>query len=260
MATQRTRALMLRSVDFGESDRILHLLLPDTGRVTAIAKGAKRSVKRFSGALDLFNLLHIDIDRRRPNAMARLDQASVIGHFPTLRVDPARFALGCYLLELLDRMAPEGGARPDMQRLFAFAQAALGMIADRRPDDRLRTLLELRALDALGLRPELIRCVRCGSEPEEATLGFHVGDGGPVCAGCRGAGDALLPVHRGTLRSLDRGLRFDIDQLDRLVLSEQALQEARSLVSRFQHFHVGIPLKSEAFLDRVLTGPSGSPN
>ena len=47
MATFQTEALILRAVDFGESDRILHLLVPDMGRLTAIAKGARRSVRRF---------------------------------------------------------------------------------------------------------------------------------------------------------------------------------------------------------------------
>ncbi len=75
MATVQTEALVLRIVDFGESDRILHLLLPGEGRVTAIAKGARRSVRRFAGTLDLFHHLRVQFERRR-GGMARLDQAT----------------------------------------------------------------------------------------------------------------------------------------------------------------------------------------
>jgi hypothetical protein len=59
-------------------------------------------------------------------------------------------------------------------------------------------------------------------------------------------------VQLGTLRSLEQGLHFELDQLHRLVMSPQALAEARGLVTRFQRFHVGVELRSERFLDQVL--------
>ena len=71
--------------------------------------------------------------------MARLEHAQLIQTFHALRTDPTRFALGCYLLELLDRLAPEGGARADAKRMFGFALEALATLDDERPDLRLRT-------------------------------------------------------------------------------------------------------------------------
>jgi DNA repair protein RecO (recombination protein O) len=243
-------------VDFGESDRILHLLLPDSGRLTAIAKGARRSKKRFSGTLDLFNYVRVQLDRRKPNSMARLDQARLISCFSGLRRSPARYGMGCYLLELLDRLAPESGVRADTRRLFHFAVRALGVLSEKTPDTRLRTILELRALDALGLRPELRRCVRCGGAPEhDGVLDFHVSEGGPVCGSCGGHLEGLLRLQLGTARALEQGLRFDLDRLERLVLPPSALSEARQLLGRFQRFHLGVELRSEAFLDQMVSDP-----
>ena len=244
MATLRSEALVLRSVDFGESDRILHLLVPERGRLTVIAKGARRSVKRFGGTLDFFNHLKVQIERRRPSSMARLEQSQLIHTYVPIRMDPRRFALGSYLLELLDRLAPEGGAPQDMRRLFGFALAALTRLSERGPDASLRAILELRALDALGLRPELGRCVRCGREvpshaPRDATAGFSVADGGPLCGACAAPVTGLLKVHLGTLRALDGALRMPIDRLDRLVLPKQALVEARQLLRAISAFPRG---------------------
>ena len=259
MRGSETEALILRSVDFGESDRILHLLTPGSGRLTAIAKGARRSVRRFGGTLDLFNHLRVEVDFGRRTSMARLDQARLIGSFEPLRVDSGRFALGCYLLELFDRLAPEGGNRADMRRLFDFALGALRTIATWEPSLRLRTLLELRALDALGLRPELRDCVRCGeSAGRNAEVDFHVADGGAVCGACAPRMEGLLRVHLGTLRALEQGLRLDFDRLDRLGMGGRSLDEAQQLLSRFQRFHVGVELRSEQFLDRILQQP-GAP-
>ena len=248
---------MLRTRDFGESDRIAHLLLPDTGRVSAIAKGARRSVKRFPGALDLFHHLRVQIDRRRAGALARLDQATLLRSFPGLRAAPARFALGCYLLELLDRLAPEAAAPGDARHLFRFALAALETLERAPVDARLRTLLELRALDALGLRPELRRCVRCGAEAvgRAGRVRFHVADGGPVCERCAPEGEGCVPVALGTLRALEQGLRFELADLHRLALGPAALGEARALIGRFERFHVGVELRSQRFLDQQLGAP-----
>jgi len=282
------QALVLRVVDFGESDRIVHLLTPERGRLAAIAKGAKRSVRRFPGSLDVFNLLRVEIAPvRRPGAMARLEQARLVGWYPGLRVSPGRFALGCYLVELLDRGAPEGGA--ETAALFRFAREALALVEASPADRRLRVLLELRALDALGLRPELARCVRCGGEPlpsapparrarpggrgggapggsgapgagASPAVAFHVPEGGPLCPACALRAPAVLRVRPGTLRALEQALRLDLSRLGRLVLRGAALAEAGVLVERLVRFHVGLELRSAAFLDQALGGAeAGAP-
>lgn len=252
MTTLLTEALILRNVDFGESDRILHLLTPETGRITVIAKGARRSKKRFPGTLDLFNHLDVQIERRRPTSMPLLEAARLRVTLHKLRTDPRRFALGCYLLELLDRLAPEGGAQVDHRRLFDFGLGALQMINRQSPDLRLRTLLEVRVLDALGIGPELSVCVRCGGTLDDEPAGlihFHVAEGGPCCRRCAPEGQQLLPVHRDTLRALERSRVLPADQLARLALGGAALDEARALLTRFLRFHVGLELRSVAFLD-----------
>jgi DNA repair protein RecO (recombination protein O) len=261
VAAQRTEALVLRSADVGESDRILHLLVRDCGRLTVVAKGARRSRRRFAGTLDLFNHLRIEVERHRVRSLARLEQATLLEAFTPLRADNARFALGCTLIELLDRLAPEGAVRADAERLFSFALGALRCVARRAPDARLRTLLELRTLDALGLRPELGLCVRCGARVEGTRVDFLVSEGGPRCAGC-GVGAApggLLRVHLGTLRALEQGLRLELERLDRLALSTDALREAGELLRRFQRFHLGIELRSERFLDETLAARERGP-
>ncbi len=131
------------------------------------------------------------------------------------------------------------------------------MVATRAPDSRLRTLIELRALDALGVRPEFSRCVRCGSSPAgRSAIGFHVADGGVVCDPCCAQLDGILRVQPGTLRALEQGLRLDFERLDRLVMGGTLLAEARQLLGRFQRFHLGVELRSEPYLDRVLRSPA----
>ncbi|CAG0962966.1 DNA repair protein RecO [Myxococcaceae bacterium] len=254
--TLHTDALVLRVVEFGESDRILHLLTPETAKLTAIAKGARRSKRRFGGTLDVFNHLRVGVVRRGIS-MARLEQAALVSASHEIRRDAARYAVACYLIELLDRLAPEGGARADARRLFSFALSALAALEARRPDARIRALLELRALDALGLRPELDACVRCGGGLGAGGVRFHVGEGGPLCAPCRqGVPEgATVAISLGTLRTLAQGLRFDVQALERLAMPAASIAEARRLLARFARFHLGVELQSERFLNEII--PSG---
>ncbi len=259
MTTLHTQALLLRASDFGESDRILQLLTPATGRISVIAKGARRSVKRFGGNLDLFNQLRVQIERRRPQTLARLELARLVGAFHGLRTHPQRFALACYLLEVLSRLAPEGGSRAESERLFRFAASALAWLDASEPTPATRPLLEFRTLDAVGLRPELGRCVRCGArlgQGDGPRVAFLIGDGGPRCARCRTPGEAGFSLQLGTLRALETSLDFELRQLDRIVLGQRATDEAQRLLQRFLRFHVGPELRSERFLARL--GPRGS--
>ena len=250
-------AILLRAVDYGESDRIVHLLTERGGRLTAIAKAARRSHRRFPGTLDVFNHLKVE-GRQKPRAsMAFLEKAMLVEPHLGLRRDPVRYALGSFLIEMLDRLAPEGIVGEDAERLFAYATESLRLVARVSPSSSLRVLLELRGLDALGLRPELGRCVRCGRVAgdeiaHDHRVHFHVPDGGIVCTACSLRLDGLVPVELGTLRSLAAGLAVPADQVHRIVLSPRMLAQAARLVFRFQRFHVGVELRSERFLDEVL--------
>lgn len=255
MATHKTEAILLRFVDLGESDRIVHLLTPDHGKLTAMAKSARKSVKRFPGTLDLMNHLDVELQLRR-GRITYIGRAKLISPFLALRSDPARFALGCYLIELLGRLAPEGDTGGDARRLFDFSLSALHDIETVDPNPKLRLFLKLESLNALGLCPELRRCVRCAVELRgSGEFSFHLGDGGPHCERCRGEQENLLPVHLGTLRALEQGLRFGVQKLDRLVMGTRELREAEQLIDRFHRFHVGFELHSESFLREAFSRP-----
>jgi len=111
MAGIEGEAIVLRVVDYGESDLIAHLLMPEVGRLTVIAKYARKSQRRFPGSLDLFNHLRVWVSRRRPQGLGFLEQAVLVAPFLPLRADSARYALASYLVEWMDRVAPEDGAR-----------------------------------------------------------------------------------------------------------------------------------------------------
>jgi len=200
----RTEAVVLRSMRYGEADRILHLYTPNRGRVGAIAKGVRRARSRFGGRLEPFFRLRIELHegrgelltvtgaetldaypRLRENARA-LDAAAracdAVGRlFETSEPHPGVFNLLCRELALLDEQADSrgpGGAGPSP------ASARAGALAFR-----------LKLLLAAGLAPQLGACASCGER--EGLVGFSGAAGGVVCAACE-AGSFPLgePAHR----------------------------------------------------------------
>jgi DNA repair protein RecO (recombination protein O) len=263
MPTIRCEALLLRVVDYGESDQIVHLLTPEGGRLTAMAKAARRSHRRFPGTLDVFNHLAIE-GRTRPRAsMAFLERARLIDPFLGLRERSDRYALASFLVELLDRLSPEGLIAEDAGRLFTYARESLALVERVPPSASLRLVLELRGLEALGLRPQLRSCVRCGRVAgdeiaHDHVVHFHVADGGIVCSACGLRIDGLIPVQLGTLRLLEAGLASPPDRIHEVAFEPHALSEAARLIFRFQRFHVGVELRSERFLEEALpVSPAG---
>ncbi len=257
MALIECEAVLLRAVEFGESDLIVHLLTADAGRFTAIAKSARKSLRRFPGTLDLFNRLAIEGRIRPRGGMGFLEKARLVDAHLGLRRDPARYALASFLVELLDRMSPESMERAEAAHLFALAGESLSLVERVRPTASLRILLELRVLDALGLRPELARCVRCGRSPGEQIAAdhgvqFHVPDGGILCSTCARGQEGLVSIALGTLRALVAGLALPVEQLADHLLPPRGVLEAARLVFRFQRFHVGVELRSERFLEEML--------
>jgi DNA repair protein RecO (recombination protein O) len=196
--------------------------------------------------------------------MAFLEQAKLLNPFLGLRADPSRYALASFLTEMLDRLSPEGITGPEAEGLFRYATESLGLIETVHPTPTLRLLLELRGFDALGLRPELGRCVRCGRVPSEQVakdhrVNFHIPDGGIVCSACALRLEGLVPLELGTLRVLEDGLASAAKSLVEISLGADALAQAARLVFRFQRFHIGIELRSERFLEEILPiGPPGA--
>ena len=247
----RTRALVLRCFDQRESDRIVHLYTEQLGRVSAVAKGARRSVRRFPGTLEILTVLDIRLADSPRASMLRLDGARVLQPFEGLVGDLGRYAIGCQLLEVLQRVTGEREASPE---LFGFAVGVLDVLRGERPDRLLALLVLAKLVARLGYRPQLASCSVCGRPVTSGDrgVGFEPRHGGAVCASCHDAGE-VFPVSPGLLLALEAGIRTPLRARSRLGLSGEDIGRLELLVDRFFRFHIGLELRSMAFLREILS-------
>src|SRR5262245_39036936 len=244
----RTRALVLRTFDQGESDRVVHLYTAALGRVGAIAKGARRSKRRFPGTLEILSVADVRlVDPPRAQLM-RLENAKLVRSFEAIPRRLVRYAIACQFLELLDRSTPERLPQPE---LFNFALGVLDVLDGEEPDALLAVLVQAKTLARLGYRPALVRCAQCDADlPPGARVACMPAHGGAVCRACAGAEEARIAAR--LLRALEAGLRQPLRARGALGLSGRDVDLAARLIERFFRFHIGFELRSESFLRFAL--------
>jgi DNA repair protein RecO len=153
-------ALLARSVDYGESDRICTLLTDGVGKVGAIARGAKRSRKRFGAALGLFVVGRASLRARRSSELMLLEGFDVERDLSAAYAsDVIKMAHGSYLIELTSALWPADSPEP---ALFELLVEVLSVLAEQAPSSGLLRAYELRVLREVGVGLALDHCGRCG--------------------------------------------------------------------------------------------------
>jgi len=149
----KDEALVLKLVTLGESDLIVHILTKTGGKRSVIAKAAKKSRKRFVGALQPFSYIAVNMFLKRTKPLCRLDSADCLNSFPEIQKDLQKIYTASYFCELLDALLVEGETYPEVFELFHFF---LRRLCKSQASIKHRLFFELRVLDMLGYCPDLI--------------------------------------------------------------------------------------------------------
>lgn len=183
-----TEAVVLRSLRYGEADRILHLYTPGRGRVGAIAKGVRRARSRFGGRLEPFFALQIGLHEGRSELLTVTSAATLAAH-PRLREDAGALDAAARSCDAVARLFDSSEPHPEVYNLLCRMLALLdedpraGAAPERRLAFRLKLLL------AAGFMPHLSACASCGEA--ERIGGYSAAAGGVVCASCQAGSFAL---------------------------------------------------------------------
>jgi DNA repair protein RecO (recombination protein O) len=183
----KTEGIVLRSLRYGEADRILHLYTPDRGRISAIAKGVRRAKSRFGGRLEPFFRLDLVLYEGRSDLLTVTSAETVAAH-PRLREDAGALDGAARACEAVARVFDDGDPHAGVYHLLANELALL----DGNPARAGRAnalAFRLKLLLAAGFAPHLASCASCGEQ--EHLVGFSGAAGGVVCAACEANAFAL---------------------------------------------------------------------
>jgi DNA repair protein RecO (recombination protein O) len=176
----KTEGIVLRSLRYGEADRILHLYTPHRGRVSAIAKGVRRAKSRFGGRLEPFFRLDLVLYEGR-SEMLTVTSAETVAGYPRLREHAGALDGAARACEAVARVFDDGDPHAGVYHLLANELALLD--GDPARAGRANALtFRLKLLLAAGFAPQLAACASCGET--EHLMGFSGAAGGVVCAAC----------------------------------------------------------------------------
>ena len=173
MVSQSTPAIVLRAVNYGEADRIVTLFGRDTGRVSALARGARKSQKRFAGGLGLCAVGEAWVRERAGADLATLERFDVAESHQAFGTDVARMAHAAYAAELVGKLcAPRQVEAGVFDWLLAFLRL---LDAEGASAERLR-VFEIGLLGRLGFGPVVDTCAVCGGRNAAgADIGLSLG-------------------------------------------------------------------------------------
>ncbi len=233
--------LVLGTVDYGEADRLVTLFTRGTGKLTAFAAGARRSRRRFAGALEPCTWLRAQLVERRGSTL-RLDGVDVVRAFSGLRSDLSRIGRALYVVELCRELVREREPHPE---LFDLTGAWLGQLEEGAAGPTSLIAFELEALSLAGLRPRFDECSVCGGG-----LGlqpcFDAAQGGGVCQRCQGRAPGAPRVPPELLEALAA-----LQAGQRTPLSAPLRARARGLLNIFISHHLGRALRGVEFLQQL---------
>jgi DNA repair protein RecO (recombination protein O) len=177
----KTEAVVLRSMRYGEADRILHVYTPGRGRVGAIAKGVRRVRSRFGGRLEPFMRLHLELHEGRGELLT-VTGAQTIDSYAQLRTDARSLDAAARACDAVGRLFETTEPHPGVFNLLCRLLSMLDATGEGASSRAAALAFRLKLLLAAGLSPQLGACASCGER--EHLIGFSGASGGVVCAAC----------------------------------------------------------------------------
>jgi DNA repair protein RecO (recombination protein O) len=246
----KTEAIVLRSIRYGEADRILHLYTPHLGRINAIAKGVRRSRSRFGARLEPFFHVQVVLHEGR-GELATVTGADTLSVNAELRDHAETLDAAARACDAVARLFETPEPHPEVFHLLANELALLNDSSGHaRPANGLAFRLKL--LLAAGIVPQLSACASCGAR--EHLHGFSAAAGGIVCSSCESASFKLEEeAYRFLVAALGTPLAQAPDAAAR------ALRQAERAIAEQAEYHAHVRLRPNQPLADVTTSSRSAP-
>lgn len=249
MPAEPSLAIVLRLVDFSESSCVATLFTRDFGKISALAKGARRPKGPFESALDLLAVARIMVIRKSSDTLDLLTEAKLEKRFRAASRDLSRLYAGYYLAELLIDLTHEDDPHP---HLFEAAVAALAGLDGEAHVPTTLLRFELAALNILGHRPSLDLCAGCGEHvPDQPRVPFGLLTGGVLCPRCREGKRLVVSLSHAARTVLAR--EFAGTELPQDI-EREVRGEMRGLLNQYLNHLLGHRPKMQAFFGMLMSG------
>jgi len=252
MSVFSTPAILLRRLDYGDFDLVLTFLALERGKISLIAKSAKKSTKRFAGILELFSLMEIVGSTGKGRGLPVLQEAALISPFSTIRSDIRKTAYASYWCELLNHWVEENQKQASLYYLLKHALSLLDSSSSASEETSI--LFQMRLLCLSGHSPRLSHCGRCRKELETIQSNpvvFDVAKGAILCDGCATGAAGRIRLSKGTIKQLLWVESGDLKKASRIRFGTEAVKESQVFLETFVPYTMEVQPQSLRFLQQI---------
>jgi DNA repair protein RecO (recombination protein O) len=240
-------AIIMRIKEFGESDLLVTFFTADSGRLKGVAKGGRKSQKRFANCLDLFCLANLEYELKRKGDLHFLHSCKLVNAFPGLRSDFTSLSLASYMIELTEILFPLSVTDREMFELLKNAFLALN---EGGKIDVLRILFEAKAMALGGYKINLDKCCGCGRPyAGEGRSVFMRSKGGIACLKCEQESKFSPALSPGTIKALSIIQSSPWSQAEAWDLTDEMISEIKPVLKLHMEYRIGRRLKTAEYLD-----------
>jgi DNA repair protein RecO (recombination protein O) len=243
MPIQQITAIVIHVADQGESDKLITFYTPERGKVIAIAKGAKRSIKRFVNKLELFSLLSITYHDQY--TIPIISEADLINSHLAIRHTYSSYTQGILICELMRNWTRENDADESLFKYVVWFFSHL----NRSHGNNFLLLFLAKFYNQLGFQPSISNCNSCGKlDNQTSPFSFKPPLGGILCQKCSPENQPLIPLTISTLKLLQKAFELPTNKLSRLHFTSKSRSEALYLFKRYDRFLLDRELNSWSFI------------
>jgi DNA repair protein RecO (recombination protein O) len=242
-----SHAIIMRIKEFGESDLLVTFFTADRGRLKGVAKGGRKSRKRFANCLDLFCLVKLEYGSKRNGDLYFLNSCKLVHAFPGLRSDFSSLSLASYMIELTEILFPQNVVD---KGIFELLNRSFLVLDEDPGKDVIRIIFEVRALDLGGYGINLSRCCMCGRPYTGAGRAvFKRTRGGIACLNCEKESGICPGMGSDAVNGLRLIQSEPLNKINGLQLTEEAIREIKPVLKLHIEYRIGQNLKSAKYLE-----------
>ncbi|MGG3471251.1 DNA repair protein RecO [Neobacillus pocheonensis] len=241
---QKCEGIVIRTTDYGETNKIVTIYTREWGKVGVMARGAKKPNSRLSSITQLFTHGYFLI--QKGSGLGSMQQGEMISSMRSIGEDIFLTAYASYIVELTDKCTEEKKPNPFH---FELLFQTLNYMNEGYDPDILMNIYEMKMLNVMGLYPVLNQCSVCGNT--DGHFSFSIREGGFICHRCLGKDPYHLKLSPAAVKLLRLFYYFDLSRLGNISVKEETKTELKNAITAYYEEYSGLQLKSKKFLNSM---------
>jgi DNA repair protein RecO (recombination protein O) len=241
---QKCEGIVIRTTDYGETNKIVTFYTREWGKIGVMARGAKKPNSRLSSITQLFTHGYFLV--QKGTGLGSLQQGEIITSMRSIGEDIFLTGYASYIVELTDKCTEDKKPNPFH---FELLYQTLNYMNEGFDPDVLMNIYEMKMLNVMGMYPILNQCSVCGST--DGLFSFSIREGGIICHRCLEKDPYHLKISQSTVKLLRLFYYFDLSRLGNISVKEETKAEIKKVISAYYDEYSGLYLKTKKFLSSM---------